>query len=226
MIYLPLSKIVDSAETVVAPGAQVQSEGAALIRATGAPAAGVTVSGGAAGEVFAGFSIAGTAGAAFNPAYASKVESFLVPVSGIVTLGFAPVTGQVMVFDNTANAVVAIAAGVTLTGKTLAGLTAGNTVTVTYLYALSVVQARALQGDAQPGGYAGAYVGQVGLAKRGLVFTDQFDASKNWAAATSIKLAANGQITDQSGSGVAIVGYVVSVPNVEVPFLGIEFSAA
>ena len=43
---------------------------------------------------------------------------------------------------------------------------------------------------------------------------------------TSFGTVANGQITDQSGSGVAIVGYIVATPNQEVPFLGIEFSAA
>jgi hypothetical protein len=227
MLYLPLSKIVDSSESAVAPGALIVNEGAALIRATGAPASGVTVSAGAANEIFAGFSIAGTCGAAFNPAYASKVEPFLVPSSGSITLAFTPVSGQIIVVNTATGTPIAIdGTTVTLTGKTIAGLTAGLTVNVTYLYALTVVQARALQGDAAPGGYSGAYVGQVGTAKRGIIFTDQFDASKNWAAATGIKLAANGQITDQSGSGVAIQGYVVAVPNVEVPFLGIEFSAA
>lgn len=226
MLYLPLSKIVDSAETIVAPGAMILNEGAALVRAAGAPASGVTLSAGAAGEVFAGFSIAGTSAAPFAPAYASKVETFLVPASGNVSLAFTPVAGQIMVYDNTAGAVVAISAPVTLTGNVLGGLTAGNSVTVTYHYALTVIQARALQGDVQPGGYAGAYVGQIGLAKRGLVYTDQFDAAVNWAAATGIKLDAAGQLTDQTGTGVAINGYVVSVPNAEVPFLGIEFSAA
>jgi hypothetical protein len=97
---------------------------------------------------------------------------------------------------------------------------------VTYKYALSAVQARALQGDVQPGGYAGEYVGQVGLLKRGIIYTSEFDAAVNWAAATEIKLGVNGIITDQTGTGAAIKGYVVSVPNVETPFLGIEFSAA
>jgi hypothetical protein len=106
-------------------------------------------------------------------------------------------------------------------------LTAGNNVTVTYKYALTVVQARALQGDVQPGGYVGSYVGQTGLAKRGTIYMDQFDASVNWAAATGLKLAANGQITNQAGAGVALPGaYVVAVPTQEVPFLGLEFSAA
>lgn len=227
MIYLPLSKFVVSTDTVVAPGAVIDVEGAVLIRAVGAPASGVTKGAGGANDIFAGFSIAGTSAAPFAQAYASKVETFTVPAGGAITLAFTPVAGQIMVYDNTAGAVVAITGGVTLTNKTIAGLTASNSVTVTYQYAQSVVQQRAQQGDVQPGGYSGAYFSQVGLVQRGLIYTDQFDASKNWSVATAIKMAANGQLTDQSGSGGTLVGaYVVAVPTIEVPFLGLEFQAA
>jgi hypothetical protein len=224
MIYFPLTKIVDSSEAVTAPGANITAEGQALIRVTAAPANGVTVSAGAANEIFAGFAIMGTSAAPLPALYATKVETLLVPGSGIVQLAFTPVSGQLAVFDNTAGAAVS---SPTVVGSTVTTLTAGNTVTVTYKYALTVVQARALQGDVQPGGYVGSYVGQIGVAKRGTIYTDQFDASVNWAAATGIKLAANGQITNQAGTGVALPGaYVVSLPTQEVPFLGLEFSAA
>lgn len=224
MIYFPLTKIVDSSEAVLAPGAAVTAEGQALIRVTAAPAQGVTPSLGAANEIFAGFSLLGVSAAPLPALYASKVESFTVPGSGIVALAKTPVAGQLAVFDNTAGAAVATP---TVVGNTVTTLTVGNTVTVTYKYALSVIEARALQGDVQPGGYAGSYVGQVGVAKRGVIYTDQFDAAVNWAAATSIKLAAGGQITSQGGSGVALTGaYVVSTPSQEVPYLGLEFSAA
>lgn len=224
MIYFPLTKIVDSSEAVTAPGASITAEGQALIRVTAAPAQGVTVSAGAANEIFAGFAVMGTSAAPLPALYATKQETFVVPGSGIVQLAMTPVAGQLAVFDNTAGAAVS---SPTVVGSTVTTLTAGNTVTVTYKYALSVVQSRAQQGDVQPGGYAGAYVGQVGVAKRGTIYIDQFDASKNWAAATLLKLAANGQITDQSGTGVALAGaYVVAVPTKEVPFLGLEFSAA
>jgi len=222
MLYLPFSKIVDSSEALTAPGASITAEGQALIRATGAQYSGVTVSAGAAGEVFAGFSIMGTSAAPLQALYATKVETFVVPGSGIVALSQTPVAGQVFVFDTTTNTAVATP---TVSGSNVSGLTAGDTVSITYKYALSVVQARALQGDVQPGGYVGTYVGQVGLVKRGVIYTDQFDSSVNWMAATSVKLAANGQLTDQSGSGVVIPAAIIAVPGVEVPFLGLEFSA-
>ena len=219
MIYFPLTRLVDSSEAAVAPTANITAEGQALVKA----ATGVAPSLGTSADVFAGFAVMGVSAAPVAALYGTKVESALVPGNGVVTLGQTPVSGQLAVFDNTAGAAVA---SPTVSGKTVTGLTAGNTVTVTYKYALTTLQSRALQGDTQPGGYAGSYVGQVGLAKRGVIYTDQFDASVNWAAATGIKLMANGQITNQAGTGVAIDGYVVAVPNQEVPYLGIEFSAA
>ncbi len=227
MIYFPLSKIVDSAETVTAPGASITSEGQALVRAVGAPATGVQQSMAAdANEIFAGFAIAGVSAAPLPALYAAKVEESVVPGSGIVTLAQTPVAGQLAIYDLTTGAAVPLGGGIAVVNNTVTGLTAGNNVRTTYKYALTVIQSRNLQGDVQPGGYAGAYVGQIGLAKRGLLYTDQFDAAVNWGAATGIKLAANGLITNQAGAGALIQGYVVSIPSQEVPYLGIEFSAA
>jgi hypothetical protein len=226
MLYLPLSKFPDSSETIVAAGAAVTAEGQALVRATGATSTGVTVSQGTSGELFAGFSIAGVSAAPFPAAYLSKVEKFIVPSSGTVQLAFTPQSGQVFVFDSTTGAAVPITGGVTVVANTVNGLTSGDTVLVTYKYAATVIQSRTMQGDIQPGGYVGNYVGQIGLIKRGLIYTDQFDASQNWFSPATINLGAGGILT-VGGGGVALPGaYVVSPPNTDVPFLGIEFSAA
>jgi hypothetical protein len=228
MIYLPLSKIHDSKETKVAAGASITAEGQALVRAAGATASGVTPSQGISGEIFAGFSFAGLSAAPLPLSYATKVEKFVVPSSGTVQLAFAPQAGQVLIYDVTTGADVTITGGVTVVGLNVNGLTSGDTVNITYKYPLSVVQARALQGDVQPGGYAGSYVGQVGLITRGAIFIDQFDASKDWSnvAKDAIVLGAGGILT-QGGSGVPLTGaYVIAIPSQEVPFLGFEFSAA
>jgi hypothetical protein len=194
-----------------------------LVRAVGAQAAGVMPSTGGTAEIFVGFSMAGTSAAPFMEGFTNKQETFVVPATGKVTLQFAPVPTQVFVFDVTTNSAVA---SPTVAGKVVSGLTAGDEVIVTYKYALSVVQARSLQGDVQPGGYSGAYIGQIGLIKRGLIYTSEFDASKDWSAATALKAAAGGQVTDQSGTGITIPGYIVAAPTSEVTFLGLEFSAA
>lgn len=223
MIYGPFSKYVDSSEVVVAPGAVIDAEGMVLVRANGAQAAGVLPSTGGTSEVFAGFSLAGTSAAPFLEGFTNKQETFVVPATGKVTLQFAPVPNQVFVYDVTAGAAVA---SPTVTGKSITGLTVGDEVVVTYKYALSVVQARSLQGDVQPGGYSGAYIGQIGCIKRGVVYTSEFDASKDWNAATSVKAAAGGQVTDQTGTGITLNAVIIAAPTSEVAFLGLEFSAA
>jgi hypothetical protein len=224
-ISFPLSKFTDSAEAVVAPGAVINAEGMALIRVPSAQAAGVQPStGSATNELFVGFSVAGTSAAPFPEAFSNKVETFLVPGTGTITLGRTPMAGQVSVFDDTAGAIVA---SPTVAGNQISGLTAGNTVTVTYKYAETFIDQVSRQGNVQPGGYSGAYVGQIGVAKRGVIYTSQFDASKNWRAATQIRLGANGQLSDQSlTAGTQLTSAViVAIPSVEYPFLGIEFSA-
>lgn len=222
MIYGPYSKYIDSAEAMVAPGAVIDAEGLVLVRAAGAQAAGVMPSTGGTAELFAGFSVAGTCAAPFMEGFANKQETLTVPATGTVTLQFAPVANQTFVFDlSTGEA----EAAPTVSGKNVTGLAAGNEVVITYKYQLSVVQARSLQGDVQPGGYSGAYIGQIGCIKRGLIYTSEFDASKNWAAATGVKAAAGGQVTDQTGTGISLNAQIIAVPSSEVAFLGLEFSA-
>ena len=222
-ISLPLSKFNNSHEAVVAAGAVIQAEGMALVRTSASQSAGVLPSTGGTAEIFVGFSFAGTSAAPFPEGYTNKVEKFVVPTGGAIALALTPVSGQVSVYDNTAGAIVA---SPTVSGAAITGLTAGHNVTVTYKYAMTVVQARALYGDVQPGGYSGAYVNQIGLVKSGIIYTSEFDASVDWSAATGIKLMANGQLGNQAGSGLAISSSIIALPGVDYPFLGISFSAA
>jgi hypothetical protein len=225
-IYLPLSKFRDSSEAVVAPGAVIQAEGMALVRNNAAQAAGVLPSTGGNTDLFSGFSMAGTSAAPFAENYFNKVEVLTVATNGSITLSLTPVSGQVSVLDTTTGTF--YTGTITITGSTLTGnpgFTAGDTVQVTYKYAVTNVQSVALWGNTIPGGYSGAYIGQIGLLKRGMIYTTQFDASKNWAVATGVTLAANGQLTDQTGSGVVVPAQIIAVPSVTIPYLGLEFSA-
>lgn len=231
-LYLPFTKTADSTEMLAAPGAVFTAEGQALVRAASAPAAGVLPGTGvAANDIFVGFAFAGTSALPFPESYTNKVEQFLVPVTGVVTLSLTPVAGQVFLHDDTAGTA---NSAPTVSGKQVTGLTAGNQVTITYKYATTVVQARALFGDVQPGGYVGAYVGQIGVITRGSIWTSEFDSSANWAAAGvdashQIVVGANGQLKlgTVGTNGVGIPGaYVIGTPGQDVPFLGIRFSAA
>jgi hypothetical protein len=230
--YLPFTRAEQSTEMIVAPGAQFYAEGQVVVTTQGATSAGVLPATGTNTDIFLGFAFAGTSAAPFNEAYYNKVEQFTVPTTGIVTLSLTPVSGQVFVLDNTTGATPTP----TVTGANVSGLTSGDEVTITYKYALTVIQARALFGDIQPGGYVGNYVNQIGVITRGTVWTSEFDASKNWAAAggsssTQIVMAANGQLTlgTPGASGAAPLAVpnaiVIGVPGQDVPFLGITFNA-
>lgn len=222
MIYHPLSYHIRSTEYPLAAGAVLSADGQALVASNVNGQFGVGPSMGAAGEVFAGFVLAQTSAAPFLEQNAVKVEELIVPGSGIVSLAFAPLASSTSVIDKTTGAAVA---NPTVVGKTITGLTAGDHVTVTYTYALSVLQAIGLMGNAIPSGYAGSLLGSTGVSQGGRIYTSEFDSSKNWAAATAVKLGANGMLTDQTGSGVAINAIVVAIPNQDIPFLGIEFNA-
>jgi hypothetical protein len=229
MISRPLTRVVNSTEMFLAPGAVLQAEGQALVRVPGATAAGVQPSSGAAGELFQGFVFIGTSAYPLPEATTNKVETFLVPLTGQVVLAETPLSGQISVFDVTLGHAVTPSG---VTGNTVSGLTAGDTVNVTYKYQLSVVQAVALRGDVQPGGYSGAYVNQVGVVTRGFILTDQFDASQDYTqTGTTGKALICGQagvVTLGAGDGTAgavVPGTVTRLPDDSYPFLGIEFSA-
>lgn len=227
-IYHPDSQIVDSREFALASGAQVAYDGQVMVRSTSNAAAGVLPSTGVAGELFVGFANLQTTSSPVQEAFAVKVETYTVPATQQITLTSTPTAlSQVSVSDQTTGSIVA-PAGLTLTGAVLggAGLVAGNTVRVTYRYNLTVNQARSLYGNVNPAGYGGNQINTCGVATRGLIYTNMFDAGVDWNAnGTTLKAAAGGIVT-ASGSGAAINGYVTSTPSTDKPFLGIEFSVA
>jgi hypothetical protein len=102
---------------------------------------------------------------------------------------------------------------------------AGATVTVTYLYDLTLTQSKQRFGE--------RFINNRGLhaehgsieagAGHGELWTDQYNAALAWDAGTAITLGDAGQLT-QGGPGPAIPARVVSVPSTDNPFLGISFS--
>lgn len=222
MIYHPLSQHIRSTEYPLAAGAVLSADGQALVASNVNGQFGVGPSMGVAGEVFVGFVLAQTSAAPFLEMNAVKVEKHIVPASGNISLAFAPLASSTSVLDVTTGTAVATP---TVVGNIVSGLTTGDHVDVTYTYAMTVLQAIGLQGNAVPSGYAGSLLGQTGVSQGGKIFTSLFDTSKNWNAATGVKLGANGSLTDQTGSGTALNAIIISVPNEDVPFLGIEFNA-
>jgi hypothetical protein len=226
MLYAPLTFSTRSTEMPLATGAQISDNGQALVSLKQNGRRVVQPSTGAAGEVFVGFADTQTSAVPVVPANAVKVEYIeSVPANGILTIAKTPVAGTIIVNHAVTKAVIAITAA-TGTSVTVATTNAGAPVFVTYTYALTVTEARALVGDVQPGGFVGHTIGQVGVSQDGVVYTSCFDTSVDWYAATGVKLAAGGKVTNQAGSGVAITADVVQVPTVNYPFLGLAFRAS
>lgn len=224
MIYSPLSFTTRSADKPLATGAVLTAEGQALVYKLENGRQVVDVAAGVAGEVFAGFSNTQTSAASVVPTTATKVETLVIPASGIVTTLKSAIAGTahaVNVADGTAIAVVSI----TGTAIDLGAANVGKTAKVVYRYTLTAAEARSLAGDVQPGGYAGNTYSQMGVAQEGVIYTDVFDTSVDFSLATSLKLEAGGMISDQTGTGVAISATVVSVPSGDYPFLGIQYRA-
>lgn len=225
MFYMPKTSLFDAEEGVLSKNAAITAEGQALV----ATADGLKPSEGTAGEIFAGFACQRVSATPFLEDYYVRVEELTVATAGSLVLQREPLSQDVVGLYNLDTGA-AVEGDVTVSGKTIScdALTEGMNVRVTYRYAMSVVEAKSIMGDLQPGGPSGAMVGQIGFISRGVVFTNWFDPAVDWTKATGIKLAANGMITDQNGSGVAIKAYVLAdgIPSAMYPFLGIKFSAA
>jgi hypothetical protein len=102
---------------------------------------------------------------------------------------------------------------------------AGSTVTVTYRYNITVLQAEIFVGDGVAAGFSPSTItGTVGCIERGIVFTSNFDTSKYWGAGniTNISLLTGG-LYSYGGSGAAVTGTVYQVPTTDIPFLGVYY---
>jgi hypothetical protein len=226
MIYGPLSYHIRSTEFPLAAGATLAADGQALVVSNAGGVFGVAPSAGAGGEIFAGFVTAQTSAAPFLEQSAVKVDTVVTSSGGTATATFTPLAGTLGVYNTATGAAIASGGWVLGSGGSITALPASTQVTLVYTYALTVAQAVALMGNQVPSGYAGSLLGSVGCSQRGRIYTNQFDTSVNWQAATGIKLAANGKVTNQAGSGTSINGFVTAYPTGDYPYLGIEFDAA
>lgn len=225
-IYHPLSFAVRSETLPKAVGATFAADGQALIGDVVQGAFGVSPSTGAGTDKFVGFLRGQTSAVPFLQTTAVMVEEVTLNSSGVVTLQKTPLAGTVSAYNLTDN--VAVASGEqTISGNTFTGAAAhySDRVRIVYNYTLTVAMARAKFGDVQPGGYFGDTVNMVSVFKIGKIYTDQFVTSVQWEDATSVKLAAGGKVTDQTGTGVTIPAQIVAIPTANLPYLGLSVSA-
>lgn len=242
MISRPLTRVTNSTEMALsAQSAPLAAEGQALVF-EGGVTDGVLVSNGApiatGSQSFAGFVFVGTSAYPFPEMDVARCEVLTVGTDGSVTLGEAAdgtsaSVNSIAVFNNETGAKITGATWAPTSPTLITGLTAGMVVRVVYSAALNAVRAAALYGHTQPGGYAGNYVGQVGMITRGFVATSEFDTSLDWSTAntsatTAIVAGANGKLklgASDGSAGAVVKGRVTRLPDDMYPFLGITFNS-
>ncbi len=235
MLYFPQTRIELTVERPLLPGVTVNAEGAALAGLISAGAYGVQPSTGT-NDIFAGIAV----NSPINPVSLPYVQTVVVPANGIIPLAFAPISGTVLVM-NGATAFTQAANGTAQTALTatqwvndatypatidVLAANSGATLTISYRYSPTVMQAMELQGMVLPGGPAGAYLGQIGVITRGDVYTSEFDTSANWSTAVGVTLEAGGLFGAAATAAAAVPGVqIIALPSSTSAYLGLFINA-
>jgi len=189
----------------------------------------------AGAEVAAGFSRTADS----LPGRTSSVEEITVPASGTLIVSLrnnnlvAGFVRALVIATNTALTPDYVFAGATAPGAVkidaAAGqlkfnvANAGQAIRVTYLYDLTINQAKQKFGERFINNrdlHSSFGIIEIGCGDMEL-YTDQFDASADWAGAGAIQLGPNGTLC-KSGAGPALNLQVVQVPSIDIPVLGVK----
>ncbi len=231
MLYFPQTRILNSIEYAVAPGAQVNAEGTPLVASLTGGQFGVQPCAGATGEKFVGVSIAQQ----LTPLYLPFIDEGVPGASLFLQLSNTPISGTILVLDTTTGATLTASSSSTPGAGEYYLNTSANqvvvnsaqendTIEVFYRYSPSTLQAQALQGMIPAGGSSSLLLNSVGVIVTGLIMTSEWDTSVSWAENDSITLGANGLFTT-NGSGTAVNAYITALPTNSLPFLGLFINA-
>lgn len=207
----------------VQDGVVIPEEGIALVYVKQGNETVVRPSTGAAGEVFAGFSMSRNSPPSFIP----HVIEGRVSASLLLELPRIPVSGQILVkLGNTVATIVANAPAasgeVQLSANNLAfhADDEGKKVFVQFIYEPTLAEARTILGDMPIGGLPTSHQGIIGLAVRGDIATTWYDASVDWSGVINPTLGVDGRLT-VGGTGVKLTNVVVqSAPTAEAGSFG------
>lgn len=218
MLYFPNGRPQISTELPIAASAAIAAEGQALVGATVNGVFGVSPSAGSAGENFLGLAVSQQIALSTFP----KVQEFVDPNTDTITLARTPNASTLAVYNVTTNTMLTVTTHYTITGNvvTMNASFRGNTIRFIYKFSPTAVEARAIMGDVYPGGAAGTSIGQVGIIQKGVVYTTEYDSTKDWTQTVAVKSGANGQLT-QGGSGATVNCTIVQAPNTTNPYLGL-----
>lgn len=234
MLNLKNTRFVNSKHLPVLPGTEIADEGIALVAVMHEGKTHVKPSTGVAGEVFAGVSFSRNV----IPQFVSAVVEDVVTGSHRVALGRTPVAGQIfvtatdpatgdvtpldVVSGSPAAGEVQIANGNAIVHASVEG----QVVKAAFHYVPSATEARMIKGNLGSSQLASSVLEQIGvLTNNQELSTSYFDASVDWAGATSsgspqvVKLGADGKFTI-GGSGAVVPNCsILAAPGVDSPFL-------
>lgn len=216
MIYMPKTRMAQSFSRALTAGTILMDEGLALVSGPGGT---VKASAGTEGEHFVGFSVNQR-----GPLFAlPKFDDVTVSdANKVVKLSKAPLGAKIAVRNPITQALLVSGTHYTFdsTANTVSGLANGN-YTIGYEFSPTMIEARVIQGDVQPGGTVPMNYDFTGVLAKGDIYTSGFEVSDDWTAPSlKIRLGANGKLTTQ-GTGTIIDAYVIGTPNAQAPFLGI-----
>lgn len=217
MLYMPKTRFAQAVNRPLLAGTTLVDEGVGLVAATGGT---VKFGTGTSGEKFAGFSVFQRGPLLALPA----IENVVSTSANFVYKTANPVLGGTLTVRNAiTNAALATPADYTFNPATneVTIIASGVSAKISYERSPTTMEARAIQGDVQPGGTVPVNYGFTGVISKGDVYTSWFETADDWTAADAvIRLGANGKLTTQ-GSGAIVDGYVIGVPSAENTFLGI-----
>lgn len=199
-----LTRLFRTEHLPVQTGVIIEEEGTALVFVSENGQTVVRPSTGAAGEIFAGFSLHGRNS---PPSYVPHAFDSTVPESLVVELPRTPLTGQVLV--KVAGVKLEVVAGapadateVQLSGKELIFFAGEGkkSLYVQFIYEPSLAEARTILGDMPIGGLPAHYQGIIGVALHGQIGTTMYDASVDWTGVINPNLGVDGRLT-VGGSG-------------------------
>ncbi len=218
------TRMEDTEEISILSGVSVQAEGLCIAQAFENGNEVGKLSSGTA-DVFLGFSY----GQVYTPITKSIVVEAVVPATSpyTVTLPQTPILGQLMITNGTTEQTLGTPATdpneYSIVDKvvTFHSGQASATMTFTLRYSPSVMELNTgdfLQITTMS---ASDVIGSIGVIKRGVIFTDQFDAGDTFVGGAQVSMGIGGIVV--AGNANAIPNAFVShVPTIENPFLGIR----
>lgn len=229
MLQLRETRITRTKHENVLSGVIIPEEGMALVYVKENGETKVTLSSGAANEIFAGVSFSRNVAPASMP----FVQEASIPVAETLELVRTPNAGQINVKvagvqKDVVSAAPADATEVQLSGRTLVFFAGekGKSVTAQFTYAPTVVEARSVIGDGPHGGLSSTSQSVIGTLKDAFFATNMFDASADWADAMYVALGAGGTFVPGTLASHIPNVMVRNSPNAANPFLVLSVNVA